>query len=345
MGVDGILFYCKHISNKKKMTAIIILNWNGWRDTIDCITSLYQLEGVEFSLVVVDNGSTNESVEKISSYIHESGIQTVELNEGEVLAQPVKERELVFYQLSKNYGFAKGNNLGLQLMSGQNVDYFWILNNDTEVEPNSLKTLVDFMNNNGQYRACTPQIRYFSDKKKIWNCGGKLCWGFRKYYYADYSNVVFNKDFFDITFVTGCALLIGKSSLEQDNTLFTERFFFGEEDFDLSMRWKANNKKIACCTNSLIYHKVSASTQTRNELPKIYIHYLNRYINIKQHFGRLNYSIWKLVNNIWIFMLLIKKNYSARRAISFLSKLNKESMQRDCVDYDYFSNTFNGTDI
>lgn len=327
------------------MTTIVLLNWNGWKDTIECLKSIKDICDVEVSTIIVDNGSTDDSIAQLTSYIQQLDGRFYIVDEVDRLSDNLQNKDVVLYKLKKNYGFAGGNNLGLQLLSEQPIEYFWILNNDTEVEPHSLLLLYKFMNNHNDYVACTPQIRYYYDKNKIWNCGGKLCWGFRKYYYADQSNLVFNKDFFNITFVTGCALLIRKSSLEQDNTLFTGRFFFGEEDFELSMRWKTKNKKIACCTNSLIFHKVSASTQTRNELPKIYIHYLNRYIDIKQHFGSLNYSIWKLVNNIWIFLLLLKKNYSIRRAYSFLSKLNRESMLMDGVDYDYFINALNGKDI
>lgn len=324
------------------MVAIIILNWNGWKDTIDCIASLYQLEGVDFSLVLVDNGSSNESVEKISSYIHESGIQAIELREGELLPHQVKERELVFYQLSRNYGFAKGNNIGLQLMAGQNVDYFWILNNDTEVEADSLKALLDFMNHNRQYQACTPQIRYFSDKKKIWNCGGKLFWGFRKYYYADQGDVKVTKPIIDIGFVTGCALFIRPSLLSNDKKLFTERFFFGEEDFEFSLRMGEQGCLMACVMNSVIYHKVGSSTQDKNELPKIFIYYLNRYINIRQHFNPLNYHMWRMVNNLWIFLLLYRKRYSFKTRFAFVKKLNIESKRKEGVEYNYFIDALNG---
>lgn len=327
------------------MIAIIILNWNGWGDTVECVKSIYDVNNIEFATLVVDNGSSNDSVARIKEYADGLNVRKVFVKEGDSLTDRINNRDLILYQLNNNYGFAKGNNKGLQLLASQEIDYFWILNNDTVVEPDSISVLKKFMDDNQEYSGCTPQIRYFSDKNKIWNCGGNLIWGFRKYYYADKYNVSSRKDCFDIGFVTGCALLIRKEALKSDGTLFTEKFFFGEEDFELSMRWKEEKKKISCCTNSLIYHKVSASTQSSNELPKIFIHYLNRYINIKQHFGTINYSIWKSVNNIWLMLLLIRKKYSVGVAISFVSKLNKESSVKECVDYDYFINTLKGKNI
>ena len=190
------------------------------------------------------------------------------------------------------------------------------------------------MNLNCQYQACTPQISYFSDKKKIWNCGGRLFGGFRKYYYADQRDVKFTKSVIDISFVTGCALLIRSSLLDDDKKLFTERFFFGEEDFEFSLRMKEKGCLMACVLNSLIYHKVGSSTQDKNELPKMFIHYLNRYINIRQHFSPFNYHIWKIVNNIWIFLLLYRKKYSVKTRFAFVKKLNIESKLKEGVEYD-----------
>jgi len=318
------------------MIAIVILNWNGWEDTIACIDSVYRSDDNQFSVIVVDNGSTNDSVEKICEFVNSiEGVKVTQVNEGESLKYNIENRDFILYKLDKNYGFAKGNNLGLQLLSDQPIDYYWILNNDTEVEPQSLRLLAQFMNYHNDYIACTPQIRYYYDKNRIWNCGGKLWWGFRKYYHADQSNIAFNKEFFDISFITGCALLVRPSALS-NNSLFTERFFFGEEDFELSMRWKLERQKVACLTSSIIYHKVSASTRDHDTLPKTYIHYLNRFINVKQHFSIVNYMLWKSVNNVWIALLLFRQKHSIRDIIHFLSRLNSESKNKDGVDYDYF---------
>ena len=324
------------------MISIVILNWNGWEDTIECIESLYKSVNVEFSVVIVDNGSTDDSIGKLSDHISKMEARFISLHEGEMLKGPLQHRDIILYKLNDNHGFAKGNNLGLQLMAEQSVDYYWILNNDTIVEENSLEILKTFMDNNELYLACTPQIRYYSPNNRIWNCGGELFFGFRKYYYKEADDVVFKDDSFDITFVTGCALFIRPDLLDNNKHLFTERFFFGEEDFDFSLRMKSENRKMACCTRSVIYHKVSASTKKHDELPKTFIHYLNRYINIKLHFRPFNFFVWKMINNTWIPLLLLKKGYTAKRVVAFMKKLNNESAKKDAVEYTYFMNALKG---
>ena len=323
------------------MIAIIILNWNGYKDTIECIKSLYKTENTPFIVVIADNGSTDNSVSETLKFLSTNNIKHYIISEGESIKGSLMHQDVVLYSLKQNYGFAKGNNLALKLVADQKVDYFWILNNDTEVKSQSLRLLYQFMNNHNDYIACTPLIRYYYDKNKIWNCGGKLFWGFRKYYYPDQSNIYFNKEFFDISFITGCALLVRPSALS-NNSLFTERFFFGEEDFELSMRWKQEHKKIACLTSSIIYHKVSASTKEHDTLPKTFIHYLNRYINVKQHFSTVNYKLWKSVNNVWIALLLFRQKHSVRDIIHFLSRLNSESKIKEGVEYDYFIKILKG---
>ncbi len=318
------------------MVAIILLNWNGWEDTIECVNSIYKVENTEFVTLVIDNGSSNDSVSRIIDCAKKLNVRTLDVKEGDVLQTGIKNKDFILYQLMNNYGFAKGNNKGLQLLTNQDISYFWILNNDTVIEPDSLNVLERFLINKPQYCGCTPQIRYFSDKNKIWNCGGKLIWGFRRYYYADKCNVVFNKDFFDISFVTGCALLVRRDALKSDGTLFTEKFFFGEEDFDLSMRFRNQKKIMACCTNSIIYHKVNASINKKPKLEGIYIHYLNRYVNIRLHFTKLSFFFWRVINNIYLFVSLKKHAYSFPVIMNFIYRLNNDCFLYDGVSKDMF---------
>lgn len=320
------------------MISIIILNWNGWKDTIECIKSLYKVSSISFTVIVVDNGSANDSVSQISKFVEENYFHVLYVDEGESLDTPLKDRDLVLYKLSENYGFAKGNNMGLKLLKDQIIDYFWILNNDTVVEHDSVKLLMDFMEQHKDYVACTPQIRYFMPSNRIWNCGGKLFFGFRKYYYNEEENIIFKKDYFDISFVTGCALFIRPQLLDENVNLFTERFFFGEEDFEFSLRMRQQKRKIACCPHSIIYHKVSASTQDRPKLTNIYIYYLNRFINIRQHFSKHEFFLWRLINYFYIPLLLFKIGYKRKVISEFMNVLKTECFMYDGVDKAMFNN-------
>lgn len=261
------------------MTAIIILNWNGAADTVKCLQSLVKADG-EFVVYVVDNGSSDDSVVRIQSWIDEHDTMDVRL-----------------VSLDKNYGFAKGNNMGLKIARELAPDNYLLLNNDTEVTPDFLVRLQEFSARYPKYRVLTPKINYHHDKHKVWNCGGRLFFGFRKYFYAGYTDFdIKEKDFIDISFVTGCALFFYPEILDKDGRLLTERFFFGEEDFEFSMRMKKDSVPMACVLDSLIYHKVSASGSRMHISGKVYLHYLNRFIDIRLNKPSLFYICWVLMN-------------------------------------------------
>lgn len=324
------------------MTGIVILNWNGWKDTIECLKSLYKVTDSEFFIILVDNGSTNESITQICQFLDETPeiryyhISEASVERGELPTHTLVNKATILYSLNENYGFAKGNNIGLALAKQYKPKYLMMLNNDTEVEPDFLSKLVNFIKDYPQYTALCPKISLFYDKTRIWNCGGSLKWGFRKYHYGGKpEKSIKEKEYIDAEFVTGCAFFF-RSSLIQTQPLLTEKFFHGEEDFELSLRFKKLNLKMACVLLSHVYHKVGLSTTSLNDIGKFYVHLLNRYINIRQHFNSFSFICWKYTYSSFILFQLIKKNYGAKNAFRFLNKLHKESTLLNGVDKNKF---------
>jgi GT2 family glycosyltransferase len=142
-----------------------------------------------------------------------------------------------------------------------------------------------------------------SHRNIVWNCGGNLTWyKNRRYYYA--GTVVEDTPqtgSSDITFITGCALLFKP----RETNLLTEDFFFGEEDFEFSLRMKKQHKKMACVYDSIIYHKVgqtfSKSTSLVSNKAKLF--YICRFIDIKKHFP-CSWKLWIIVNGGYAFFML-----------------------------------------
>lgn len=176
------------------MTAIIILNWNGEKDTIACLASLFRLERQDFIWLVADNASAQASIDSITEYLHRERKPFVFLKEGDSLKHEPKPGEGIIYSLNENYGFAKSNNMGIELLERFYTEFemrqnapaqYLLLNNDTEQNPDFLRILEDFAVSHPQYSAMTPQIRYGMPSERIWNCGGKLRWGFRRYCYGE----------------------------------------------------------------------------------------------------------------------------------------------------------------
>lgn len=98
----------------------VIVNWNGWADTLDCLASLRTQTYGNLTAVVVDNGSTNDSVERIRS------------------AFP----EVKVIETGKNLGFPTGCNVGIRAALEANAEFVWLLNNDTVCPPDTLDKLM-----------------------------------------------------------------------------------------------------------------------------------------------------------------------------------------------------------
>lgn len=300
------------------MTAIIILNWNGVDDTIACLRSLEKAQG-SFFVVVADNGSADDSVSRIKEYTSGSGL------------------DIRLLELGHNYGFAGGNNRAVNYASQFAPDSYLLLNNDTEVTPGFLVRLEEFRKNHDCYKVLTPRINYYYDKERIWNCGGVLRFGFRRYRYADVrQDRVLNKKPFRIGFVTGCALYFTPRVIYDGFTPFTDRFFFGEEDFDFSMRMNRHGLKMACVTDSVIYHKVGSAGNRMVKSGKVYLHLLNRYIDIRLNNGGLYFLLWRLAAFYFTVRALKKAFGSISGALEKYRILLRDMRSMDKVDRSVF---------
>src|SRR5579871_1995174 len=103
-----------------KLTSIVVLNWQGWRDTLTCLASLQKLRYPHYEVIAVDNGSEDDSVAQIrTAYPHITVLET-----------------------EYNRGFAGGNNVGIRHALSRGASYIWLLNNDTVVDPDSLEAMV-----------------------------------------------------------------------------------------------------------------------------------------------------------------------------------------------------------
>jgi GT2 family glycosyltransferase len=348
--------------------AIIILNWHGWRDTLECLESLQQLDYSNFTTIVIDNASGDESLEKITSWARgeilvesqylqpradNKPVAQISMNRAEaeqdacleqslrLLDRPSHER-LIVIQSDENLGFAAGNNLGIRFAMHLQADYIWLLNNDTVVDRQALSHLVNCMEAQPDLACATGQIRYY-DKPIIWNCGGNLTWsGSRKYHFhgVDIAGVP-QTGTLPITFITGCALLARSTTYEKWGML-TELFFFGEEDYEFSMRLRRQRQRIICCLDAVIYHKVGSSVKqaTPKQVNLWYINYLSRFIDMRSFMPGLAWRIWRHATLLYILPML-KMRYGP--SLGTLMKLRRhllhDSSTLDAVTKQTFERT------
>lgn len=296
---------------------IVILNWNGWSDTINCLKSI-EKNSVHhnYTIYLVDNGSKDSEIEEIENYIKanfqeyligdkEFFLETIGKNR-QVYIEPKNPPKIVLIKNNENLGFAKGNNIALKYLKDKGESLVILLNNDTEILDDALNKLVDFYNQKSQIGAVVPQIRYYDPNDIIWNCGGMInSIGVRKYDYA-FSKIdnVPQIGYKKIDYGTGCTLLFDIQKVG----LLTEKFFFGEEDMEFAFRLKKMQLSTFCLYESVILHKVGASRDqiSKNSVGKMVYHYCQRMSNLRDNLSVFYYYV-SLFAHMLSSLRLLKK--------------------------------------
>lgn len=246
------------------LVYIIILNYNGWKDTIECLESVYKNNYSKYQVIVVDNGSVDESVKKLREWAKE------------------RDREPRIIMTEKNLGFAGGNNIGIKLALKNGGDYILLLNNDTVVEKGFLEELIKTAEEKNA-EIIGGKIYYYGDGNKIWYEGGKLCWLLGGGIHHGKGRCEKDKisGIHEVTFITGCMMLIKRSTIEKIG-LLDESYFLYCEDTDYCARALKNNIRMAVNLSSVIYHKENS---TLGGWKPSHIYYLirNRFIFMKKN--------------------------------------------------------------
>jgi GT2 family glycosyltransferase len=215
------------------LVSCILLNWNGWPDTIACLLALRNLEYSNLSIIVVDNASTDNSVQHIRQ------------------AFP----EILLIQNDSNAGFAAGNNLGIQRGLQDGADFVWLLNNDTEPAHDALSAMLRVAQQNRRIGAVGSVLSYYHDPSIVqaWGGGRTNVW-----LGMTYTNTVAKPDtWFD--YLTAASLLLRREAI-QDIGLMDDSFFLYWEDVEYSFRLRRKGWILAVATDSHILHKENAST-------------------------------------------------------------------------------------
>lgn len=263
---------------------IILLNWNGFSDTLECLESLQKINYPNYDVVVVDNHSTSDDVKIIKEKF------------GDFVKEIIVSED--------NLGFSGGNNLGIQYSLNDGADFILLLNNDTTVEPDFLGKLLDVFSRNENVGISAPQINYFDTPKIVWTVGGKVSKirgsGFA---YSDKNESEIDKNEKEVTFASGCCLLIKKEVFEKIGYL-DEKFFLYVEDTDFCFRTSKAGYKIIVSPNSKIYHKIGHSVS--EDLKQIPLYYTTRN---RLFFAKKNFYSFHLISTIYIFTSMFFKSF------------------------------------
>jgi len=220
---------------------IILVNYNGYLDTIECVKSLNNIKNVNYRIIIVDNASTDNSVD--------------------MLRKNDLCQDCIIIESEKNLGFSGGNNLGIQLALDQGAKYILLLNNDTIVDPNFLHYMLSTFEKDNEIGVVGCKINYYPETNKIWYGGGYINW-FK--FIGEHigtkeeDNGKYDKEK-EIDFMTGCCMLIKREVFETVG-LLTEEYFMYFEDVDFCVNVRNYGFKIWYNPKAVIYHKVGYSS-------------------------------------------------------------------------------------
>jgi len=321
--------------------AIIILNWNGHKDTIECLESLVINEKDKYNIFLLDNNSKFESKQKLEKWIKNRFEFSYKIIEDDQFLNlnEYSDRTLYFIKGKENLGFAKGNNFIFKKIKDE-FKYILLLNNDTIITENSITNMLNHMNENNKIGALSCDIRNYYNKNKLWSAGGKLTWyGERKYFSQKKIDSLKKQNIQAIKtpFITGCVMLLRKETWEKVG-LLTEKFFFGQEDVNYCKRMKAHNIKVKTLLDSVIYHKVSASKDkmNTNNAANYILHFSNRIIDQKEFYNAVHWNIWRLIYILVIFLKFYKRNCDLKEALNVIKNINYYSSNFNEIDYNLF---------
>jgi GT2 family glycosyltransferase len=228
----------------KPTVGIVILNWNSWKDTSTCLSSVQSIDYDNRKVIVVDNGSTDDSVYRIR--------------------QNFPSVEVVL--TGKNLGFPCGCNVGIRHALAGSSDYVWLLNNDATVDPGALCAMVERAESDPQIGAIGSAIYCMEQPAQLqaWGGGYVNFWlGRSRHFLAPVADE-------KIHYITGASLLIPRRALESVG-LLDEGIFLYWDDPEYCWRLRAAGWKLAVAGRSKIWHKgMSAWGRTNPRLDTFY---------------------------------------------------------------------------
>lgn len=270
---------------------ILIVNWNGWRDTIECLESVFRNHHPDYQVIVCDNGSDDGSPDLIRAWAEgnldsavpgdnplrrlsfppvSKPVSWAELDRGQAETGGTGEEDgarLILVHTGANLGFAGGNNVGLRYaLARDDFDFVWLLNNDTVIEADALTHLVARMKEKPAAGICGSTLPFYHDPGTLWARGGATynpwimharCLGYLEPLDGRYDGRVVERR---MDYVAGASMLVSRAFL-RDVGLMGEEYFLFFEELDWAAR-AAGLYSLAYAPGSIVFHKAGASMET-----------------------------------------------------------------------------------
>ncbi len=253
--------------------TIIILNWNGIADTLECLKSLTKILYTNYKIIVVDNGSSGDDVNLLQNKLSNS---------------------TAIIQNKENLGYAGGINSALNEIDKNKTDYILLLNNDTIVNKSFLNELVRVSESDSNIGICGSLELSYNKPKQITTIGCNFDnYFFIQTYPCKYKNIdgCNLKQNRKLDLVAGSSMLI-RTSLFNKIGLFDKDYFIYGEEFDFSLKAKKAGYKSVFCPKSIVWHKSEGTSGGRMSKTGRYYLTRNRILFAKKNFNSLHYVIY-----------------------------------------------------
>jgi GT2 family glycosyltransferase len=263
-----------------KKVAIIILNYNDWSSTKECLESLKAVTYGNLETILIDNGAVS--------------IPCAELQRS--------FPSVIYVRNKKNLGFAGGNNQGVAMAFKRGADYVFLLNNDTVVDAEIIQRLVDAHEEYGPGCVLGCKIMAYRERSKIQSCGSRFT--FKN---GDLSSTMIGEGEVDrgqydvieeCDFISGCALFTSKELIEKIG-LFDENFFLIWEDTEFGVRNKRAGGRNITIPLARLWHKGQQSTHNKPHPIRFYLNARNKLYFLSKHGDYLNIDVGEAKQRMW----------------------------------------------
>lgn len=267
----------------QSLVYIVILNWENYDDTRLCLGSLMDINYVNKRVVLVDNGSSDNSSLKLKKEFP----------------------DIDFLRNTENLGFARGCNVGIrEALTGKNCGYVLLLNNDMRVPPGFMEPAVEAAEADPQVGLVTGKVLYDEPPYLIWHAGGfihpirrnAITRGFREIDRGQYDQIC------ETHWATGAMMLIKRKVMETVG-LLPEEYFFGQEEWDYSVAVRRAGYKILYVPEFTALHKAGGSYPAGHPVLLVYNSVRNKLIFNQKYLPKLVWPLWRLL--YWLYLQIL----------------------------------------
>jgi GT2 family glycosyltransferase len=338
--------------------SIIILNKDSYQDTIECLASISSLNYPNFNVVVVDNASENDSVDRLREWLSINSMKARASDGSKTGCDARRETKCsmdraeegggsnrdwavshcgngtAIISSNRNYGFAEGNNIGIRyILNTGHPDYVLLLNNDTIVDQEFLTQLVRATNGRRDIGIAGSAVYDYFNRDKIQSAGRTINWWLGKI-----SEVRCaakdrkNHDSIEVDAVSGCSMLIKREVLEIVNLLSREYFLY-YEDIDFCVRARDSGYSVIYVPSSKVWHKLS-STARRNIGTREFHSTRSLFIFMKKNAKPSQFIFFRLYFfclGLWLWAAVVTFHHRETKATIALMRGTIEGFRSTCM--------------